>query len=262
MAIVGMNSLPFLVPYVMASAAIKSPWSGSGPFWKVCLWAACVLGWVTILAAGRRALFLVVLSTPPLIFLPVLFLPGEEKAAGKRRVIKFTALLALAVTLIFVVLALIYEVDRGAVWEQFTNGFDLSAQTQDGDAVERRQQLIALSRGWLERPLFGAGLGASVLGSIRSETTPWAYELYYLALLYQTGLVGFLAYAAGVTWIFWRGLAIVREGGRGAQLMIPMLVGFSGLLIANATNPYLGKFDEMWTLFLPLAVINRRLLRA
>lgn len=262
MAIAGMNSLPFLVPYVMASATIESLWTGPEVSWKLSLWAACALGWLMILAAGRRALFLVVLVTPPLIFLASLFLPPGERRAGKRRVMKFTAVLTFAVAVIFVGLALIYEVDRHALWEQFISGFDLSAQTPDGDAVERRQQLIALSRGWLDRPLFGAGLGASVLGSIRSETTPWAYELYYLALLYQTGLVGFLAYAAGVMWIFWRGLAIIREGGREAQLMIPMLVGFSGLLIASATNPYLGKFDEMWTLFLPLAVINRRLLRA
>jgi O-antigen ligase len=262
MAIAGMNSLPFLVPYVMASAAIQSLWTGPGAFWKFSLWAACALGWLTILAGGRRALFLVVLLTPPLIFLATLFLPPGEKRAGKRRVMKFTAVLTFAIAVIFVGLALIYEVDRQAIWEQFTSGFDLSAQTPDADALERRQQLLALSRGWLERPLFGAGMGASVLGSIRSENTPWAYELYYLALLYQTGLAGFLAYAAGVMWIFWRGLAIIREGGREAQLMIPMLVGLSGLLIANATNPYLGKFDEMWTLFLPLAVINRRLLRA
>ena len=66
-----------------------------------------------------------------------------------------------------------------------------------------------------------------------------------------------LAYAAGIAWIFWRGVKIVAEGGPLAELMIPMLVGFSALLIANATNPYLEKFDEMWTLFLPLAVINR-----
>jgi hypothetical protein len=30
-------------------------------------------------------------------------------------------------------------------------------------------------------------------------------------------------------------------------------------LIANATNPYLLKFDGMWMFFLPLAVINYRL---
>ena len=60
----------------------------------------------------------------------------------------------------------------------------------------------------------------------------------HLALLYQTGLVGFLAYAAAIAWIFGHGIRIIREGGRPAQIMIPMLVGLCGLLIANGTNPY------------------------
>lgn len=42
--------------------------------------------------------------------------------------------------------------------------------------------------------------------------------------------------------------------------MLAVLTGVSGLLIANATNPYLAKFDFMWVLFLPLAIINRHLL--
>src|SRR5207253_778558 len=136
---------------------------------------------------------------------------------------------------------------------------DLSAQTVDRGATERRQQSIALSRGWLDRPFWGAGLGASVLGSIRSETRPWSYELYYLSLLYQTGLIGFAAYASGIAWIFWRGIKIIREGGHLGRLMIPMLAGCAGFLIASGTNPYLDRFDGLWVLFLPLAVINYRL---
>jgi len=34
----------------------------------------------------------------------------------------------------------------------------------------------------------------------------------------------------------------------------------SGFLIANATNPYLARFDGIWVIFLPLAFINRWLL--
>ncbi len=262
MAIAGMNSLPFLVPYVMASAAVRSSWSGRGPGWKILLWTACVAGWFTVLAGGRRGLFLVVLLAPGLILLVRFFQPAREKAAARGNVVRSAAILALAVVVIFGILTSISGVNLHDIWDYFGSGFNLSAQTSDGDAVERRQEFIALSRGWLERPLLGAGLGASALGSIRSETTPWAYELCYLAILHQTGLVGFLAYVAGVAWIFWRGVKIIGEGGHLAELMIPMLVGLSGLLIANATNPYLEKFDEMWTLFLPLAVINRRLSRA
>jgi O-antigen ligase len=259
MAIAGMNSLPFLVPYVLASCAIQSPWAGRHRGWRILPWTACGLGCFTVIAAGRRALLLLVLLTPVLIFLVRLFQPSRERAAGRRGMIQFTAALALAVALIFGALTSIYDVDLRELSDHFATGFDLSTQTSDEHSIERRQQVMPLYQGWLDRPLFGAGLGASALGSIRSETTPWAYEMYYLALLYQTGLVGFLAYTAGIVWILWRGIKIVAEGGHLAQIMIPMLVGLCGLLIANGTNAYLIKFDAMWTLFLPLAVINYRL---
>src|SRR5579872_3825690 len=83
MAIAGMNSLPFLVPYVMASAVIQPSWTGHRFRWTIFLWAACAASWFTVLAAGRRALFLVVLLTPVLIVLAILFRPTAERAAGR-----------------------------------------------------------------------------------------------------------------------------------------------------------------------------------
>jgi len=72
--------------------------------------------------------------------------------------------------------------------------------------------------------------------------------------------VGLLAYAAGVIWIYCLGTRVIKEGGILGQMMVPLLVGMTCFLIANATNPYLGKFDGLWTLFLPIAVINYWLL--
>jgi hypothetical protein len=259
MAFAGMNSLPFLLPYVMASLAIPCAREGRHRFWRIAGWAACGFGTFTVLAAGRRALFLVMFLTPLLILMFRCFQPAAERVSNRRSLTAFCLVFAMAVVTLFAGLGSIYDFDLRGVWDHFVTSVDLSAQTTDEHAMERRQQVIALSRGWLDKPLLGAGLGASALGSIRSETTPWAYELSYLALLYQTGLAGFTAYGAGVVWIFVRGIKIVREGGELGRLMIPMLVGCGGLLTANATNPYLGKFDGMWMLFLPLAVVNYRL---
>ena len=77
-----------------------------------------------------------------------------------------------------------------------------------------------------------------------------------MALLYQTGLLGFTAYAAGVGWIYWMGLRVIREGGYLSALMVACLTGMTSVLIADATNPYLDNFDGMWAVFFPLAVIN------
>ncbi len=259
MAIAGMNSLPFLVPYVMASLAVPSSWLGHGRLWRIALWTACALSWFTVIAAGRRALLLVMFLSPLLIVFLRRLQPAAERSDRRRSMTKFFVAFAASILIIFVSLSLIYEFDPRLLWDRFATGFDLSAQTVDPSGTVRRQEFIALSRGWLDKPFWGAGLGASALGSIRSETMPWSYELYYLSLLYQTGIVGIAAYAAGIAWIFWRGIEIVREGGQLGRIMIPMLVGCACFLIATGTNPYLDRFDGFWVLFLPLAVINYRL---
>jgi hypothetical protein len=69
-----------------------------------------------------------------------------------------------------------------------------------------------------------------------------------------------LLYGLGVTWIYVQGLRIVRRGTSLAPLMVATLTGTTTFLIANATNPYLEKFDCLWTVFLPLALINASLL--
>jgi len=94
-----------------------------------------------------------------------------------------------------------------------------------------------------------------------TKKMPWAYELLYVALLFQTGLLGFTAYTMAVAWIFWMGLKIIRSGDTIGLWMLPTLVGMSCFLIASATNPYIVTFDYMWVIFLPIAFINLWLLK-
>jgi len=261
--VAGLNSLPFLVPYVMASVAIQVPSAGRHLFRQICLWTACILGWVVVLAGGRRALILVMFLAPLLVVFFRHFQPETEKRLNRRSVIRLSGLFVIGVVLVFVGLSSIYQFDKSVMWDHFVTGFDISSLTVDEGAMERRQQLIALVHGWLERPLLGLGHGATVhdYAYFRTETLPWGrYEFYYLALLFQTGVIGFTAYAAGVVWIFYRGIKIIREGNQIGRVMMPMLVGCSCMLIASATNPYLARFDGLWILFLPLSVINYRLL--
>lgn len=107
----------------------------------------------------------------------------------------------------------------------------------------------------------GYGHGSGVSSVIRDTDAPWAYELSYVALLYQVGVVGFSVYALSLVWLYFRCLQIVRRHPIEAGLLLPMLIGLTGFLIANATNPYLLKFDYLWTLFLPVCFLNVLLLK-
>lgn len=262
MQFAGLNSLPFLLPYVMSRLALSTPNSRRG--WRgALLWAATIVGIVIAVAASRRALLLLVGLTPAFILFFRSFQPEAEKKVNRRALISISLLFCGGIVLAFIALGAVYRVELSSFWDRFISGFDLSALSSDesGGGAVRREQLMALVRGWSEHPLLGAGHGATAVayGSIRSDTMPWAYELSYLALLYQIGMVGVLAYAAGVVWIFRRGIGLIREGGKTGRMMIHMLVGLSGALLCHATNPYMDRWDSMWMIFLPLAVINFRM---
>ncbi len=57
--------------------------------------------------------------------------------------------------------------------------------------------------------------------------------------------------AFGVVWIFWNGLRIIKSDVFLGLQLLPVLVGTACFLIANATNPYLAKYDYdyMWVFF-------------
>lgn len=120
----------------------------------------------------------------------------------------------------------------------------------------RKEQYDALINGWEKNWFFGAGLGASAKGSIRDIDSPWAYELSYIALLFQTGIVGVIIYFSSVFWIIYKSIKICRKNNYYIFYLLPQISALICFLLANATNPYLAKFDYLWTIFLPLATIN------
>lgn len=255
-----LNSVPFLVPFLVGSLAVR--WSQPDPRWgrRLWLWIGLLLNLCVVLVSGRRALQLVAMLAPLLTLVVASFQPKKGRLVLRKSLWRVSAAGAITVLISVIVIAVIYPVSFSGMAERFSSGFEFSATSFDDSSGARREQFFALTRGWFQDPLIGAGLGASAYGSIRSDTMPWAYELYYLALLFQTGVLGFVAYAAGIVWIFRSAIKIIRGGGVYCQLMIPVLVGMSGFLIENGTNPNVARFDGLWMIFLPLAIINHWLL--
>ena len=252
----GLNSLPFLAPFFMAAVVVR--WSQRGERWVSKLWLsmALLLNSAVVLISGRRALQLVTMLAPFLTLVLVSLQPAAERLLLRRAFRTVAAVFVLGIVIAVPLLGFVYSIDLPGLADRFSSGFDFSPTSFDDSPSARLEQYFALMKGWHEHPLIGAGFGASAYGSIRSETMPWAYELYYLDLLFQTGIFGFLAYTAGIAWIYWTGIKIIRRGRSACRLLIPILVGMSGFLIATGTNPYLARFDGIWVIFLPVAVIN------
>ena len=256
----GLNSLPFLVPFAIAALATCARARTHKRFQQVWLWLACFLGLFMALTSARRALIVVTVLAPLLTWCFLRFQPESEKHLARRSLARVSLVLALSVVVFIGALGLVYQFNVYDLFDRVTQGFNFGPTPFDSGANVRRIQYLALIHGWYQHPLVGAGHGASAYDVIRSGTMPWAYELSYVALLFQTGLLGFLAYTAGVVWIYRMGIRVIRTGGELGASILPIMVGMTGFLIANATNPYLARFDGIWVIFLPLAFINRWLL--
>lgn len=253
------STLLFLVPFLM-SAILTWPKNSDMPVSRRWVWVAFVSGILLVLLSGRRALLLVVAVSPFIALTLRHFLP---KSAGCARIKNKTPAIRIfigcALILVVMVFCLnsIFDFNVRSVSEMFFEGFDF--QYSDS-AAKRSMEFFALLDGWSQHPILGAGHGAGVAYN-RSAEMPWAYELSYVAMLYQTGLIGFILYASGVTWIFWMGVRMIRSGHPLAVQILPVLTGTACFLIGNATNPYLGKYDYIWVIFLPVAFINCWLLQ-
>jgi hypothetical protein len=215
---------------------------------------ALALSVLTLLISGRRAFWVIAALSPFVVM-------GLLKLAGMR-----TNLLKLCVSgsilgivsIIFIVPSL--NLDLTLMWEDVIKGFDI--HNREGiSSFRRNEQFFALTDGWMDSPILGAGHGAMAADNALVEEQPWAYELSYMALLFQTGLIGILIYGSAVVWIFIKGITVMRRTPESAGLLVPTLSGLFCFLVANATNPYLQKFDYLWTLFLPIAVLNSYMLQ-
>lgn len=256
----GLNSLPFLIPYVMTALAISVPQEKSTAFSHIWLWLALIFGLATVIGSGRRAILLVTMLTPVFMFIFSFFLPIKLKQHSMKNMFALLMVTVAVASILFSYLSMKYDINLSSLYNMFMEGFDFGSTASESASI-RRDQFSALINGWADSPLLGAGHGASAPGYIRDHEMPWAYELFYVALLYQVGLVGFLVYTAGIVWIYHMAIKIIKQGGYHGQMMIPLLVGMSCFLVTTATNPYLVRFDGIWVIFLPIAVINSWLLQ-
>jgi len=244
-------SIVYLTPFSIAALLFWSK-DSAAPLTRLWLLPAFALGLVAVLLSGRRALLLVV-ALSPLIAIVLNTLSSKDGRFPIRPLLAFLV----GAFGIYKVLEYTYGINADSILEMFFRGFDFSG---DVSALARQEQFFALLEGWYNSPLIGSGHGAVASGSIRSDEMPWAYELSYLALLFHTGILGFTLYASGIVWIYFQGIAAARSSPFMKALLVPVLTGTTCFLIANGTNPYLAKFDYIWVIFLPVAIINYWLL--
>jgi hypothetical protein len=201
--------------------------------------------------SGRRGFFLAAILG---LILTYLFTYKPSKNINFKFKINAKAFVFVLITAILLVFFL--KIFYGAEFylDQINSIFDFVSNESN---IIRVNQFDSMMTEFVHSPLFGSGAGAAAKYQ-RSIEQPWAYELAYVAFLFQYGIVGFIIYATGIVILIHHLVRKIKEVGRNSFEYF-YLAGFISFMIANATNPYLAKFDYMWVLFIPVAIMNSSL---
>ncbi len=165
-----------------------------------------------------------------------------------------------AIFLIFMIIIInlifnLIEADLSKITDGLLSSFNLFDPTNLG-SYKRYLAFKKLTGIWQSSPIFGQGLGVASEPPTVVTKQPFSNELQYLLNLANFGIFGFTIHASFVFWIFSRLIFFSKESVLNAYKLIPLSSGLLGFLAANATNPYITKFDFLWTIFLPLGYIN------
>lgn len=206
----------------------------------------------TVIFSGRRILWLNILITPLVCYALSLFVRSGSRAWNRKLLYTTVSLLGMG-TLLFAYLS---------IWTEWSSEDFVRRITSLLEEEDRFLQIAALNEGFAENPIFGSGFGRGVPEVVRSLEKTWVYEMSYNIMLYNVGLVGMAVYLGCIGWVYRAGLRLAGDRPAERAIMLSLLVGMTNFLLANATNPYFGSYDFMWTLFLPVAYVNYAMLNA
>jgi hypothetical protein len=245
--LMNVNSIIFLLPFFLSYLFFSKSRGG-----KVYIYILVLLMITTGLLANRRAVLLTAILGPVIAFFITTNSPQDQgKLKGSRWwIVSFT--IALVIWIFYSVHSSVlkYYIDLTISTFNFTDDYSNGI---------RVSQFHSLLDGIYDAPFWGHGAGA-VAGVIRSVQTPWTYELTYVAFIFHYGIICFVIYAFGIVFLCRQLISSIKKNGR-SSFEFYFLSGFISFMLANATNPYLESFDFMWVLFIPYAIVNRRLLQ-
>jgi hypothetical protein len=145
--------------------------------------------------------------------------------------------------------------------EYIKKSFDYTRKNFDFAGVsERKIQFKYLIKAWLNDIgtfLIGQGTGSNV-EIVRSEI-PGQYELTYIAMLFQRGIVGIIYYFGLIYSIYYKYYTLIKQNyikEKEKKIIFKYGNGFLGILMYNFMNPTLISFEFIWIVFINLYVIE------
>lgn len=238
--------LTFLIPYILVSAYFRL--REKRGFLKYLIYNFL---FVLIIYFTLRKVLILILLLSHLLLLFFSKLYGIKIKIKKRKIITI-------VLLLFFMLLVIYK-KNADILSYIIRSFNYAKSNHNyGGVQERVLQAVSLLKEFYEKPFLGHGIGANA-AVVRSFTVPGAYELTYLAMLFQRGIIGVLIYLIMISSIFLEYYNISRNkkiSNEFKKYILSYSMGLIGILIADATNPALQSFEYAWILYINIFVIS------
>ena len=217
------------------------------------LWILFIIMTGVMIFVGRRILLVVAILAPIIITMYLFFL-------NKSYTVRWGyAIFYLIITIISIGLVIkISGMEAQSIIDYLVLTFQADQITASGVVKSNvRYEIIAeLYKGWKNNPLFGFGSGAIYTPFQRSHTEPWSYEVLYMQFLYNWGIIGCALYGLGIYYILIQLKAIYKAQCIYSNYAFSASAGMISFLIGTATNPYLLKFDVLYIIFFPVAILN------
>jgi len=117
----------------------------------------------------------------------------------------------------------------------------LVTQRNELSTSYRLEQAPQLLRGFQRHVALGSGLGATLpSGFRRNRSEPWSFELSYLQLLFQLGVVGIIFLLAAPATALYRGVRSLTSVDPDRRIAITAAIGgIAGFMLTSGGNPYL-----------------------
>lgn len=233
--ITNQTSLIFLLPYCVSMLLTDGLSSKKE---KMLLGITLLLGLLITIMSGRRAFQIVVIFA---FFLTPLLNKFLKNSKTRNRDIRkkfwfFVLISPLIAFLLLIIIQKVTSIDNVLLsfWNTLLSAFDSNSRS----GLIRVTQVDILLKGWSYAPFFGHGVNSFDSSFVASKTTPWSYEMVYVAHLFQIGIMGTMIF-------FFTSFSIVRKNLKKANYRSRFLysyyfsiaVAFTSFLIAGSSNP-------------------------
>lgn len=256
MRVANQTALMFLIPYIIFLFFRRRVF---GKKEKNCITVLFFLGMFVSILSGRRILQLL-----SMVFFVLNWMSVWKRKITARAFLKGAAAVIAVAAAVLVFAVLFRQEFRFSLFSLIHKTIGEAFDQSSGGWMLRYRQFELLMKDWIKKPIWGWGLSAYNSdyyvykfgqSGVADTQDLWSYEFFYIALLFQTGLVG-IVLVCGVVYRVIKRILIFLRNCADKQLSVSIraiLCGSAAFFIAGFTNPMI---TSIWFWFLLLCVYD------